>query len=124
MARRYPETIHTEVAVIPRQVLDAAAQGANSIKVICDDTDVFILLIHYLPTNKAYCYAFVLMEGTSRTRAVIDTGTTARQQLQIYHASSLQFTLFSRVILSLPCGGIGTSKAIRDFMRLQTPKNR
>ena len=34
--------------------MNAATQGANYIKVICDDKDVFILLIYYLPTNKAY----------------------------------------------------------------------
>ena len=102
MEKRYIETSYKEVdAIIPRQVVDAAAQGAKWIKVFCDDKDVFNLLIYYLPTNRAYCYATVLMEGTSRTRDVIDIGTTARQQLQIYHASSLQLTLLRGVILSL-----------------------
>ena len=73
MERRYLETIHKEVdPIIPRQVVDAAAQGAKWIKVICDDKDVFIVLIHYLLKNIPYCYAIVLMEGTSRTLAVND----------------------------------------------------
>ena len=67
MERRYLETIHKEVdPIIPRQVVDAAAQGAKWIKVICDNKDVFILWTHYLPTNKAYCYAIVLWQWWHR----------------------------------------------------------
>ena len=45
--RRDLESTHEEAdAIIPRQVVDAATQGSKCIKVICDDTDVFILLMH------------------------------------------------------------------------------
>ena len=106
MERRHLDTIHNEVDVIlPRQVVDAATQGSKRIKICCDDKDVFILLIHYLPTKKAYFYALILMEGTtSRTRAVTDIGTTTKQHLQIYDASSLPLTLAQGVVLSLSCG--------------------
>ena len=39
---------HEEADVIIVQQMTKAAQGgANNINVICDDTDVFILLVHY-----------------------------------------------------------------------------
>ncbi len=69
--RRDLETTHEEAdVIIPRQVVDAITQGSTCIEVICDDTDV---LIDYI----------VLMEGTSRMRAVIDIGATAKQHADI-----------------------------------------
>ena len=67
--------------IIPRQVVDAATHGSKCIKVICDDTDVFILLIHYYQQCSSTC--IVLMECTSRMRAVIDIGATAKQHADI-----------------------------------------
>ena len=68
--------IHKEVdPITSQQVVDAAAQSESESK---SDKNVSILLIHYLHTNKAYCYGIVLVEGTSRTRAVVDIATTAR----------------------------------------------
>jgi len=46
--RKDLELTHEEAGVIiPRQVVHAATQGSMCIKVINDDTDVFILLVHY-----------------------------------------------------------------------------
>ena len=67
--------------IIPRQVVDAAIQGSKCIKVICDDTDVFIVLIHYYQQCSLTCS--VLMECTSRMRAVIDIGATAKKHADI-----------------------------------------
>ena len=62
--RRDLETTHEEAdVIIPRQVVDAATHGSTCIKVICDDTDVFILLIHYYQQCSLTC--IVLMEGTA-----------------------------------------------------------
>ena len=80
--RRDLETTYEEAyVIIPRQVVDAATQGSKCIKVICDDTDVFILLIHYYQQCSLTC--IVLMEGTSRMRAVTDIGATAKQHAYI-----------------------------------------
>ena len=80
--RRDLETTHEEAdVIIPRQVVDAATQGSKCIKVICDDTDVFILLIPYYQQCSLTC--IVLMEGTSRMRAVIEIGATAKQHADI-----------------------------------------
>ena len=46
-----------------------------------DDTDVFILLIHYYQQCSLTC--IVLMEDTSRMRAVIDIGATEKQHADI-----------------------------------------
>ena len=80
--RRELETTHGETdVIIPRQVVDATTQGSTCIKVICDDTDVFILLIHYYQQCLLTCIA--LMEDTSRKRAVFDIGATAQQHADI-----------------------------------------
>ena len=64
--------IHEEADVIlHRQVVDDAAQGQKCIKVICDNKDVFILLIHYLNYQQCLLTCNILMEGTSTTRDVI-----------------------------------------------------
>ena len=49
------------VVIILGQVVDVAAHGSTFIKVICHDTDVFILLIHYYQQCSLTC--IVLMEG-------------------------------------------------------------
>ena len=42
------KTMHEEAdVIIPHQVLYPASLGCCSIKVISDDTDVFVLLVHY-----------------------------------------------------------------------------
>lgn len=69
------KTTHKEAdVIIPRQLVDAATQGSKCIKVICNDTDVFILLIHYYQKCSLTCT--LLMESTS-------TGATAKQHADI-----------------------------------------
>ena len=100
--RRDLETTHEQAdVIIPRQVVDATTQGSTRIKVICDDTDVFILLIHYYQQCSLTC--ILLMEGTGRMRALIDIGATAKQHAAI--AAQLQrLTLLRGVTRSLSCG--------------------
>ena len=41
-------TAHEEAdVIIPQQVIYLSSISASTIKVICDDTDVFVLLVHY-----------------------------------------------------------------------------
>ena len=120
--RRDLETTHEEAdVIIPRQVVDAATQGSTCIKVICDDTDVFILLIHYYQQCLLTC--IVLMEGTSRMRAVIDIGATAKQHAdiagQLLAADAL--TGCDKIAFMW---GIGKAKTVQVlFIRLQTSKD-
>jgi hypothetical protein len=66
---------------MPQPMVYVASQGATCIKVICDDTDVFILLIHYYYINKLACT--LLMEGTSSKRTIIDIGATSKKHATI-----------------------------------------
>ena len=50
-----------------------------SIKVICDDTDVFLLLVHFYSVQKLACN--LAMAGTSAGRSVIDIKKTVRKQV-------------------------------------------
>ena len=102
IVRRDLETTHEEAdVIILRQVVDAATQDSTSIKVIRDDTDVFILLIHYYQQCSSTC--IVLMEGTSRMRAVIDIGATAKQHADIT-GQLLAAHALTGVTRSLSCG--------------------
>ena len=58
------KTTHEEAdVIIPQQMVYAVSQGAKTIIVICDDTDVFVLLLHYYLLRKlTWC---LLMEGTN-----------------------------------------------------------
>ena len=54
--------------IIPLQVKEAIASGCHSVKVICEDTDVFALLCHcYLQEEWS---TEVLMEGFSRDQTL------------------------------------------------------
>ena len=112
--RRDLETTHEEAdVIIPRQVVHAATQGSKCIKVICDDTDVFILLIHYYQLCSLTC--IVLMEGTSRMRAVIDIGATAKQ-----HADSARQLLAAHALKGCDTvafmWGIGKTKTVKVLL--------
>lgn len=86
-------TSHEEAdVIIPQQVVYAASQGATTITVVCDDTDVFVLLLHYYNLKKITCS--LLMQGTSAGRTVIDIAATWKKhsvivsQLLAAHALS------------------------------------
>ena len=72
-------TTHEEAdVIIPQQAMKLVPQN---ITVICDDTDVFVLLLYY------YCVrdlsAAVLMEGTSPQRALENIGETVKKYRDI-----------------------------------------
>ena len=52
------------------QVLNIAQSGAQSIKVISDDTDVFVRVMHFCTEQKLCCR--LIMEATSNKRASVD----------------------------------------------------
>ncbi len=51
------------------------------ITVVCDDTDVFLLLVHHYAVQQMTCT--VIMEGTSSGRTVVDIGETAKKHANI-----------------------------------------
>ena len=72
-------TINEEAdVIIPQQVITAIEEGATYVKVISDDTDVFILLLHFYIEQSLSTTAF--LEGRSSNRKVIDTGKTAEKK--------------------------------------------
>ena len=68
-------TTHEEADVIMiQQVAAVANDGARHIKVLSDDTDVFILLVYHFKELNLQCS--LTMEGTSSGRALIDITST------------------------------------------------
>jgi len=64
-------TAHEEADVtMVYHMFNIAQSGAQSIKVISDDTDVFVLLMHFFSKQKLCCR--LIMEATSSGRASVD----------------------------------------------------
>ena len=72
------QTSHEEAdVIIPQQVLQAVNEGNQCVKVICDDTYVFILLMYFYHQQKVK--SIVLLESTGSTRSVICIGSTVKK---------------------------------------------
>ena len=71
-------TTHEEADVIMvYQVLRIADDGAQSIKVISDDTDVLVLLVHSYSEKELGCR--FIIEATSSERMSVDIKATCTQ---------------------------------------------
>ena len=69
--RHHLRTTHKEADVVMvQQMVHIASAGATSIRVISDDTDVFVLLLHFFQSAHLTCD--LIMVGTSHTRSSID----------------------------------------------------
>ena len=76
------KTTHEEAdVIIPQQVVALADMGCKTINVICDDTDVFVLLAHYFAEESLT--VSLIMESTSRSRSSIDIGATVAKHSDI-----------------------------------------
>ena len=60
--------------IIPQQVVALADMRCRTINIICDDTDVSVLLAHYLAVESLS--VSLITESTSRSRSSIDIGET------------------------------------------------
>ena len=69
--------------IMVNHVVQLANAGTSSLKVISDDTDVFVLLIHFYQQCRLNCN--LIMSGTSSTWAVIDIKATAAKHSNIAH---------------------------------------
>ena len=71
-------TTHEEAdVVIVQQMVHIALTGAPSIRVISDDTDVFVLLVHFFKSESLTCD--LVMVGTSHGRTSVDIKATAQK---------------------------------------------
>ena len=66
-------TTHEEAdVIIPQQVITTIEEGATCLKVVSDDTDVFVLLLHFYVQQSLSPTVF--LKGTDSNRNVIDIG--------------------------------------------------
>ena len=106
-------TTHEEAEVIiPRQVVQATEEGAVCVKVICDDTDVFVLLLHVYLTMNLTCT--VLMGSTSADRTIVDIGATTQKNKAII-PSLLAAHALSGCDTVARLTGIGKIKVIKQL---------
>ena len=71
-------TTHEEAdVVIVQQMVHVALTGASSIRVISDDTDVFVLLLHFFKSESLTCD--LVMLGTCHSRTSVDIKATAQK---------------------------------------------
>ena len=73
MANRHEEA---DVIMVHR-VMSAARQGRQTIHIVCDDTDVFVLLIHFYKTLQITNQ--IIMVPTSLNRTVANIGDTVKK---------------------------------------------
>ena len=76
------KTMHEEAdVIIPHQVVYLASLGCCSIKVISDDTDVIVRLVHYYAEKKLT--SVLLMEPTRQGRSSANIGSTVAKHWSI-----------------------------------------
>ena len=61
--------------------LSQTQEGVECIKVICDDTDVFILLMHFCNQQNVDCS--IIMEATSSERVSVDIQASIKKSRDI-----------------------------------------
>ncbi len=82
MERQDLRTTHEEAdVIIAQQVVHLAETGHNSIRVLADDTDVFVLLLHFYTQRKLTCN--LLMMGTGSGRKCADIKATVKKHEDI-----------------------------------------
>lgn len=67
--------------IIIHQMCELADNNIHYIIIVCDDTDVFILLVHYYSLHQMTC--IVIMEGTRHGRTVVDIEETVKKHAVI-----------------------------------------
>ena len=72
--------------MIVNQRVDPAGRGANNMRVVCDDTDVVILMLHFCCGKNLNCG--VIMESPVPGGKVIDIQATANKHKRHQRSSS------------------------------------
>ena len=87
---------------------------ATNVLVKCDDTDVFVLLVHYYSKLNLTCC--LMMQGPVKGRKLIDIGLTVvriREKLKINPENLLALHALSGNDTVAACHGIGKGKALK-----------
>ena len=71
--------------IIPHQVFAAITDGKSSVKVCCEDMDVFVLLCHSYKIKQ--WEAEVFMEGFTEGKNVISIKESVRKHIDVSHSS-------------------------------------
>ncbi len=108
-------TTHEEAdVIIAQQMVCAATESSSCITIVSDDTDVFVLLLHFYQLKHLTCT--LLMQGTSSQRTVVDIGATATK-----HASIVQHVLAAHALSgcdTVAClYGNGKARAIKVLQK-------
>ena len=110
-------TLHEEADVVIVNRLIWAVRDENpatNVLVKCDDTDVFVLLVHYYSKlNRTCC---LMMQGPVKGRKLIDIGLTVvriREKLKINPENLLALHALSGNDTVGVCHGIGKGKALK-----------
>ena len=73
-----PRTTQEEADVnMMQQYASAVKEGTNCVKLICDDTVIFVLLVHF--THALDIRSTILMEATSGKRTVLNIYETVKK---------------------------------------------
>ena len=91
--------------IMIQQVAKVANDGVESIKVFCDDTGVFILVVYHF--TELQLQHSLTMESTSSGRVMIDIGATARKHEGIVRQPPAAHTLSPEAIQLCSCGAEG-----------------
>ena len=101
--------------IIVNQLLWAVRdKEAANVLIVCDDTDVFILLLHYYCQEGLRCC--VMMQGPNKGRKLIDIGMNAahiKEKLKIDPKNLLALHALSGNDTVAACLGIGKGKALK-----------
>ena len=110
-------TLHEESDVVIINQLIWAVRDENpatNVLVKCDDTDVFVLLVHYYSKLNLTCC--LMMQGPVKGRKLIDIGLTVvqiREKLKINPENLLALHALSGNDTVAACHGIGKGKALK-----------
>jgi hypothetical protein len=75
---------HEEADILIIQLAISSSLSGKSVRVVCDDTDVFVLLVHFYNSNcKGSNAASMIMSSLVKERAVIDIRATAQAHSDI-----------------------------------------
>ena len=106
-------TTHEEADVIlVQQMVKFAESGSIRINLLSDDTDVFILLVHYYVQEQLICE--LMMSGTSSGRSVIDIKATSEKHRALAH-QLLPLHVQSGCDTVSQMFGIGKGKALKTI---------
>ncbi|KAJ8870229.1 hypothetical protein PR048_029246 [Dryococelus australis] len=111
--REYLYTIHEEAdTIIIQQMIAVSRENPEVISFVSDDTDVFVLLLHYY--QECNVSACVLMESPVQERTIVDIGQTVRK-----HSSVISELLPANALSgcdTVACYfGIGKGQLLRYF---------